>query len=101
MLQMGLSGKNKIRMTDNLLGQFYKINRCRRQLRMNEIDLTKVDAFLPNRPAPSGLLELLRQDSLPVPLRRKLTHPPRNRNESDSFWQYEKRLIRDWKQFSS
>lgn len=100
MLQMGLSGKGRVRLTDNLLGQLYKINRCRRQLRMNEIELDKVDAFLPNRPAPSGLLKLLREDSLPEPLRRKLTHPPHNRNESNSFWLYEKHLIHEWRQSS-
>ena len=98
MLQLGLSGKNRVQWTDHLLGQFYKINRCRKQLRMNEIELDKVRAFLPNRPAPSGLLKLLSDDNVPESLRRKLTHPPHDRDESNRFWQYEKNLIHKWRQ---
>ena len=98
MLQKGLSGKSRVRMTPNLLGLFYKVNRCRKQLGLGEIDIHKLDAFLPNRPPPIGLLQVLRDETLPEPLRRRLMSPPTRRNEQLGFWTYEKRLLRDWKQ---
>ena len=96
MLQLELNNKTKIHLTNELVGELNKINKCRKQLGYSEI--SNVDTFLPHRPVPSSILSALQDDNIPSSLSRQLTRPSNNRNLNNSFWQLEKRTLKDWVQ---
>jgi len=94
MLQLSLNNKTKISLTNELIGELNKINKCRKLLQYSVI--INVDEFLPNRPVPSCILKALRDENIPPQLRRKLTHPNRVRDLNNSFWQLEKTTLKEW-----
>jgi hypothetical protein len=96
-IQLALDGTKKVQLDSHLLGLLYKMNRCRRGLRMKEVGVDGVDAFLPNRPVPKSVLEALQSPEVPGWLKRRLSVSPRTRRESRGFWDYEKREVREWK----